>query len=67
MTSADLVLLVALHLGALHPAEKALTLLLAFGPFLVLGVVVALRRRQDRGERTESTGPADRPRAQRER
>ena len=40
-------LLVVLHLGALHPAEKALTLALAFGPFAVLAVVVAVRRRQD--------------------
>ena len=37
----------ALHLGALHPIEQALTLLLAFGPFVVLGVVVWLRRRED--------------------
>lgn len=37
----------ALHLGALHPVEQALTLLLAFGPFLVLGVVILVRRRQD--------------------
>ena len=35
----------ALHLGALHPYEQALTLLLAFGPFLVVGVA-ALRRRR---------------------
>lgn len=35
------------HLGSLHPVEQALTLVLAFGPFLVLGVVVAVRRRQD--------------------
>lgn len=40
-------LLVVMHLGALHPAEKALTLALAFGPFVVLGIVVAVRRRQD--------------------
>ncbi len=40
-----------LHLGPLHPFEQALTLLLAFGPFVVLGVVVAIRRRQDRQER----------------
>ena len=39
--------LVALHLGALHPAEKVLTLVLAFGPFLVLGAVIAFRRRND--------------------
>ena len=39
--------LIALHLGALHPAEKVLTLLLAFGPFIVLGSVVAMRRRHE--------------------
>jgi hypothetical protein len=35
------------HMGALHPYEQALTLLLAFGPFLVLGLVVWRRRRED--------------------
>jgi Na+-translocating ferredoxin:NAD+ oxidoreductase RnfE subunit len=35
------------HLGPLHPAEQALTLALAFGPFVVLGIVIALRRRRD--------------------
>ncbi len=35
------------HLGALHPVEAALTLALAFGPFLLLGIVVLLRRRHD--------------------
>ena len=35
------------HMGALHPYEQALVLLLAFGPFVVLGIVVWLRRRQD--------------------
>lgn len=39
-----------LHLGGLHPYEQALTLLLAFGPFVVLAAVVAVRRRQDRAE-----------------
>ena len=39
------------HLGPLHPAEQALTLALAFGPFVVLGVVIALRRRSDQRER----------------
>lgn len=39
-----------LHLGPLHPVEQALTLALAFGPFLVLGVVVLVRRRRDRDE-----------------
>ena len=36
-----------MHLGALHPSEKVLTLVLAFGPFLVLGAVIVLRRRHD--------------------
>ena len=36
-----------LHFGSLHPYEQALTLLLAFGPFVVLGVVVWCRRRQE--------------------
>jgi hypothetical protein len=40
-------LLVGLHLGAMHPYEKVLTLVLAFGPFLVLGAVIVLRRRHD--------------------
>ena len=39
--------LIAMHMGALHPAEKVLTLLLAFGPFVVLGSVVAMRRRHE--------------------
>ena len=34
-------------MGALHPYEQALVLLLAFGPFVVLGVVIWLRRRHD--------------------
>jgi uncharacterized iron-regulated membrane protein len=37
----------ALHMGALHAYEQALTLFLAFGPFLLLGVVVWWRRRED--------------------
>ena len=35
------------HMGALHPLEQALVVLLAFGPFVVLGLVVWLRRRED--------------------
>jgi hypothetical protein len=45
MSSDVLALLVGLHLGTLHPYEKVLTLVLAFGPFVVLGLVIALRRR----------------------
>lgn len=62
-----------LHLGALHPVEQALTLLLAFGPFLVLGVVIAVRRRQDAAEDAQDVpeGPPAQapqaPQAQRER
>jgi hypothetical protein len=43
---------IPLHLGPLHPVEQALTLALAFGPFVVLGIVVVLRRRAD--ERAEA-------------
>ncbi len=50
--------LVALHLGALHPAEKVLTLVLAFGPFVVLFGVMAFRRRHERDADEQS--PADR-------
>jgi hypothetical protein len=42
--------MVALHLGALHPVESALTLLLAFGPFVALGIVIVVRRRQEDAE-----------------
>ena len=33
------------HMGALHAHEKVLTLVLAFGPFVLLGLVVWWRRR----------------------
>ncbi len=59
-----------LHLGAMHPFEQFLTLLLAVGPFVVLGVVVVLRRRaDDRAAALEAGTPAsaDQPEAQRER
>ena len=39
-------IVVPLHLGSLHPVEQVLTLVLAFGPFLVLGIVVWLRQRE---------------------
>jgi hypothetical protein len=41
---------IPLHMGALHPFEQALTLLLAFGPFVVLGFVVWRRRGEDERE-----------------
>lgn len=37
------------HMGALHPYEQVLVLVLAFGPFVALGIVVWLRAREDRG------------------
>ncbi|GCD91012.1 hypothetical protein [Nocardioides sp. LS1] len=57
-------LVTALHLGALHPHEKALTLALAFGPFVVLGAVIAVRRRQDAREAAQQEA---RPEGQRDR
>ena len=55
----------ALHLGALHPVEQVLTLLLAFGPFVVLGIVIARRRRADEAaEAAEAAeAPAEAPRS----
>ena len=45
--------LVPLHMGALHPVEQALVLVLAFGPFVLLGLVVWLRRRAERREESQ--------------
>jgi hypothetical protein len=42
------------HLGGLHPIETVLVALLAFGPFVALGVVVYLQRRRDDREEDES-------------
>lgn len=50
---------IPLHLGGLHPYEQALTLLLAFGPFVGLGVLVAVRRRQHRAA-DRAADPVDR-------
>jgi hypothetical protein len=35
-----------LHLGPIHPVETVLTLVLAFGPFLLLVVVIWLSKRR---------------------
>ena len=49
------------HMGALHPFEQALTLLLAFGPFVALGIVVRRRRREDAaGEESATPTSEDR-------
>ena len=59
------VLATAAHLGTLHPAEQVLTLLLAFGPFVLLAVVVLVRRRQDAaaeaGRRAPERAPGQDP------
>ena len=46
MTLATAVLhLIAAHLGTLHPYETVLVLLLAFGPFVVIVLLVLRERR----------------------
>ncbi|MEI2712378.1 MAG: hypothetical protein V9G04_03540 [Nocardioides sp.] len=49
----DVVLLIVWHLGALHPVEKILTFVLAFGPFVFLGFVIWWRKRQDEEDEPE--------------
>ena len=46
----DLGAVLPLHMGALHPLETVLVLLLAFGPFVALGVVIHLQRKRDAAE-----------------
>ncbi|WP_193612119.1 hypothetical protein [Nocardioides lijunqiniae] len=57
--------LTPLHLGALHPVEQALTIVLAFGPFAVLGVVIAVRRRREAAEDAAEAEPAADPQRER--
>jgi hypothetical protein len=52
-------IVVPMHLGNLHPYETALLVLLAFGPFVVLAVVVAVLRRRDAGD--DETSQEGRP------
>jgi hypothetical protein len=52
--------MILLHMGALHPFEKVLTLVLAFGPFLLLALVIYVRRRQDGRETLEDDAQRDR-------
>ena len=51
---------VALHLGPLHDDERLLVLLIAFGPFVVLAVVVYVLRRRDVASESQRARPADR-------
>lgn len=42
--------MIPFHMGALHPIEQWLTLILAFGPFVLLALVVWHRHRQDQAD-----------------
>ncbi|HWJ08500.1 MAG TPA: hypothetical protein VNS46_03935 [Nocardioides sp.] len=54
--------MIPLHMGALHPAEQVATIVLAFGPFVVLGIVIMVRRRAElEEERREQEDGAARP------
>ena len=44
-----------LHLGPLHPAEQALVLVLAFGPFVLLAVIGWRSRRRNSGDKKRHT------------
>jgi hypothetical protein len=60
--------MILLHMGALHPYEKVLTLILAFGPLLLLALVIFVRRRQDAREDQEAPAePAQSETGQRDR
>jgi len=43
------------HLGALHRVEAMLALVLAAAPFVVLAIVISIRRRQDLAEEIAET------------
>ena len=46
------------HLGQLHAWEQVLVALLAFGPFILLGIVVVVVRRRDIADE-EASQPED--------
>ncbi len=53
----------AWHLDSIHSVEQALTLVLALAPFLVLWVVLVVRRRREQREATAADPvPAQRDR-----
>ena len=61
VTTLMLPALPVLHLGSLHAYETALVLLLAFGPFVALGVIVFVVRRRDlAAEHADGAGSAAR-------
>lgn len=54
-------LVLPLHFGGLHPYETALALFVAFAPFVGLGVVIVVRRRQDAAEEAAQAATAPSP------
>ena len=46
-------------MGQLHAWEQVLVLLLAFGPFILLGIVVFVVRRRDIAAEAEEEGADD--------
>jgi hypothetical protein len=44
---------ILLHLGPLHPVERILTLVLAFGPFVLLAMTIWITRRRNAAEDLE--------------
>lgn len=50
MSSLGVLVQVLQHLGPLHAQERALTYVLAFAPFVLLGFVIWWRHRQDAAE-----------------
>lgn len=58
------VLPVPRHLGSVHPYETALFALLAFGPFVVLGLLVmVIRGRNSATEDEQRSGSSPQPEA----
>ena len=51
-----------LHMGSLHPYEQLLVALVAFGPFVVLFVVVYVVRRRDIAAEEDADRPVSRSR-----
>jgi hypothetical protein len=52
-------MLLPLHLGALHPIEQLLMLVLAFGPFVLLGLVIWWRHKHPEDEEEASVDTHD--------
>jgi hypothetical protein len=49
------------HMGALHPFETALVFLIAFGPFVVIGLLVRRERRRAVAEEHQAIGHVEEP------